>query len=572
MASNDGVCLPADLFHLVTAELAVKALRADTQEAARPEFAALYNCVLSSKYLASAGALSALYRIALHEKSPVKGGGSEALSFAEQDVTVMKWSILWRTVILSALGKTLYPYCRHLRELDLRDLSGLMDRMDEPKYRGRVAKQFFAGDLARFHFTLASQGKGRAARLDSKKILLAVGDEITQHAPLLEGLSEPTTSDVLISALPIWTPRLSHLRSLEFWDGKLLADETIRNLLHAHCPHLHALQLYTCSNAESDHHLAVFIGGMQQNTLRSFENNNFCGIGPETCLALNHHGKSLAELTLGLEEDGMLALSLLKDCTALKELKITALRQSVDLKATQHDVYVEVVEWLKQCTRLQEIAFDGVVSAPDLLLPVLVNKVATLKSLEINAKDGSLYVVKDHRDFHRALGEHTSLESLHLRADPDPISRDDMDILMDALCSLQDLRDLNLHGISDYFSDQHIAQLAQRLPKLEVLYVGGYGISDSVLASVARLQHLKNVTFAGITTFTIDGLLDFVDRLPERRTGLLLSVEAAESESMIPEEGQDLVREALATKVDGRFEYQPLRDPNMPEFDESDSD
>ena len=113
-------------------------------------------------------------------------------------------------------------------------MSNLIERLDEPKFRSKVAKQFFAGHLSRFHLIGPSPGKGRAARLDVKKILLAVGDEITQHAPLLEGLSEPTTSDVLLSALPTWTPRLGHLRSLEIWDGKLLADEGIRRLLHAY--------------------------------------------------------------------------------------------------------------------------------------------------------------------------------------------------------------------------------------------------------------------------------------------------------------------------------------------------
>ena len=58
--------LPPDIFHIITAELSAIALQADSQEAARPAFAALYNCVLSSKYLASAGALSALYRYTLH--------------------------------------------------------------------------------------------------------------------------------------------------------------------------------------------------------------------------------------------------------------------------------------------------------------------------------------------------------------------------------------------------------------------------------------------------------------------------------------------------------------------------
>lgn len=62
MASEGVQLLPADLFHLITAELADRAIAADSQEVARPEYAALCNCILSSKYLASAGALSALYR------------------------------------------------------------------------------------------------------------------------------------------------------------------------------------------------------------------------------------------------------------------------------------------------------------------------------------------------------------------------------------------------------------------------------------------------------------------------------------------------------------------------------
>lgn len=497
--------------------------------------------------------------ISLHDKSPVKGGGGESIPFAEQDLTVMKWSILWRTIILSALGKTLYPYCRHLRDLDLKDLSFLIDRLDEVKFRGRVAKQFFAGDLSRFHFVGQSPQKGRVARLDVKKILLAVGDEITKQAPLLEGLSEPTTSDVLISALPTWTPRLTHLRSLEFWDGKLLADETIRNLLHTHCPHLEHLQVYTCTDSDSDHQLAAFIGGLQGNTLRSFENNSTCGIGPETCLALNQHGKSLTELKLGLEEEGMLSLGLLKDCTTVETLEITALRQSVDLKATQHDVYLEITEWLKLCDKLRNISFSGVISAPDLLLPVLNNGNVKLKTLQLRAKDESLYVAKDHHDFHKALREQSSLETLQLHADPEPISRDDIDILMDTFVSLKNLTYLKLVRVSDYLSNEHIMLLAQNLPKLEFLYVGGYGVSDVVWSSIAQMTYLEAITFAGITTFTVDGLLDFVDQLPERKSGLVLSVEAADPDSMILEEGQELVRDAIAAKVDGRFEYQPIR-------------
>ncbi|RMX91171.1 hypothetical protein D0867_15075 [Hortaea werneckii] len=484
---------------------------------------------------------------------------------------VMKWSVLWRTIVLSTLGKTFYPYCRHLRGLDLRDLSWLLDRLDEPKFRGKVAKQFFAGDLSRFHILIETPAKTpaktRAARLDIKKILLAVGDEITKHSPLLEELLEPSTSDVLITALPTWTPRLEHLRALEFWDGKLLADETIRNLLHLHCPNLAHLQLFLSTDPESDHHLALFINGLQHNNLLTFENNSTCNIGQETCMALNNHGRSLFELKLGLEEQGMLALGLLKDMTALKTLHITGFKQSADLKATQNDVFRDIVEWLRGCTMLADVSFDNILSAPDLMIPILEEGSARLRHLSVTGKEGSLYVLKDHHHFHRALKHQLNLESLVLRADPDPVSRDDIEILMATITSLKQLKRLDLFRTSDYFSNDQIIQLAQSLPMLETLYIGGYGISDAVLHSVAHLANLRSVTFAGITAFKTDGLLDFVNELPDRQSGLVIAVEMADPDSMIPEEGQKLIADSLATKVGGRFEYQPLRASNHQVFD-----
>lgn len=50
--TNQGIqALPADLFHLLAAELSE-----------RLDFPTLYSCVVSSKQLANAGAINALYR------------------------------------------------------------------------------------------------------------------------------------------------------------------------------------------------------------------------------------------------------------------------------------------------------------------------------------------------------------------------------------------------------------------------------------------------------------------------------------------------------------------------------
>lgn len=101
-------------------------------------------------------------------EAPVKGGGNEGLSLAEQGVNVQRWSVLWRTMILSALGKTMFPYCRHLRMLDLRDLSELLA---DDKFRGKTVKTFFDGDMAQFHFMLPAVGK-RAARLTLERLFV----------------------------------------------------------------------------------------------------------------------------------------------------------------------------------------------------------------------------------------------------------------------------------------------------------------------------------------------------------------------------------------------------------------
>lgn len=252
----------------------------------------------------------------ISHQAPVKGGGEglqrEYLPLAEQELTVQRWSILWRTIVLSASGKTIYPYCKHLRFLDLRDLGELLE---DDKFRGKIAKNFFTGELARFNFTMQTdKKKNRVPRLDTKKIITAIGDEITQHAPLLETLSEPIDTNIFSTALRTWAPRLENLKSLDFWDGNALSDETLRNLLHAHCPGLTSLRIYFAENEHADHHLAAFISGMQQNTLVHFENMRHCRIGAETCSALNSHGKSLTSLKLGLDGEGVQALAILQVC------------------------------------------------------------------------------------------------------------------------------------------------------------------------------------------------------------------------------------------------------------------
>lgn len=67
--------------------------------------------------------------------APVKSGGNEALPLQDQEQAVQRWSILWRSILLSCTEETLFPYCHYLRVLDLRDVYNLLD---DDKFRGRI--------------------------------------------------------------------------------------------------------------------------------------------------------------------------------------------------------------------------------------------------------------------------------------------------------------------------------------------------------------------------------------------------------------------------------------------------
>ena len=173
-------------------------------------------------------------------------------------------------------------------------------------------------------------------------------------------------------------------------------------------------------------------------------------------------------------------------------------------------------------------------------------------------RDHRDFLVKDHRDFQQSLGQQFSLQELSLRADPEEVGRDDLDTMTTSICSLSNLRHLTLTRISDFFTNEHIQAFASHLENLEHIYVGGYGITDGVWDSVARLKSLRSLTFSGLTDFTMAGMLRFVEQLGDGNQGLMLAIDNAANESALTTEEQDTVREALAAKVEGSLAYQLL--------------
>ncbi|EMD60963.1 hypothetical protein COCSADRAFT_202308 [Bipolaris sorokiniana ND90Pr] len=541
--------LPDDILHLLCEELA-------SQE----QFDTLFNCACASRALA-VPALTQLYKS--HHLAPVRGGGEDlyGLPAATNLLTIQKWSILWRSIVASSLGATLFPYCRYIRSLDFRDLGYLLE---DDQFRAKISKQFFAGPLKQFEKTeTLTNIKGRKfTRIKTADVIDAIGEVVTQHTPTLEVIS----GELQPGALVRWTPRLPRLQSLELWDGKPLEDELVHASIYEHCPHFNSLMIYTWRSTNNDQKFAKFLSSMRPNTLQTLQTISDVEAGAETFLALSNHGKSLEDLRLCVTKDSIPHLALLKGCTALKTLRIEDIHGTVDLEATENDVFLETISWLQKCSNLQRLSFSKLQSGAAIITPVLLEEKIQLSSLEIDS-----YTLKDHKSFHQALvHQQSSLRVLFLSGDTEGMFRDDLDILVESLRQLRQLRDLHLI-LPEVLRDDHLKTIVADLVLLEDLYVSGLELNDDVLPHLASLPNLRTVTISGISKFTMDGLLDFIDRLGPGNQGIRLSVDMADTDTLLPDEQLALVKDNLMEKAGGTFEYMALRDPNVPEF-ESDSD
>lgn len=231
--------------------------------------------------------------------------------------------------------------------------------------------------------------------------------------------------------------------------------------------------------------------------------------------------------------------------------------QFADLEGAHQDSFEDLVEWLRQCKRLKRLSLDGFKAAPKILTPLLLSNDVRLQELEVQGPHRALYSMKDSRYFHQALDNQSGLVSLCLRGDPDEVVYDDNEALIESVRKLTQLRELKFPGhpgVTDYFDDEKIMKLLAPLRHLSSLYIGGYGITDAVLDTIAGLTRLQYISFQAVTSFTQSGLLRFIDQLGPGNESISLSVDNANPDSLIEESDLREIREALWAKVRGRFD------------------
>lgn len=173
--------------------------------------------------------------------------------------------------------------------------------------------------------------------------------------------------------------------------------------------------IYTWRSEETDRLFSNFLSSMRPHSLKTLHAISDIQAGPKTFLALNHHGKSLEDLQLSVIPESIPYISLLQDCTALKNLGIDDLLSADDLKTTHNDAFLETIAWLLKCKSLRCLDFSNCQSGVSLVTPLLLERNIQLTRLHIDS-----YTLKDHTSFHQALVyQQASLRQLFLSGDTD---------------------------------------------------------------------------------------------------------------------------------------------------------
>ncbi|KAL2136120.1 hypothetical protein VTI74DRAFT_5343 [Chaetomium olivicolor] len=541
VVGRTGQSLPQDIWWLVAQELARQG-----------DFETLFLCARLSKGIAAL-ALPELY--AIHHQSP---------AINAHILQIEKPVRLWRSIITSSLGKTLFPYCCWIKALKLGSLHANLE--DLSRGNPGLKALFFSKPLERL---LIRRGKGRVLDLDA--IIVEVANMVTGYIRAsaeqeakrvgitsLEGLYLPT------ACLPRWISSLSLLTSLRVRDGSVLTSDVSR-AIREHCPAFKEVECFFCIATDVDEELAGFIRGLEPNTLESFTVLSMNEIGGETFKALCGHAASLKTLVLySLQQSAFQSLNELRHCLAVEALQLEA-ASTVQNYPWDKQTYAEVVQWLQNCASLKKLEFANIPTSTKVLADVLESPSVRLTSLELkklNAFD----------ELHRALSKQKQLQHLLIQFTNDDL----LDVLgeyranlADAIASLHQLRKL-VTNIP--FNAEELRCLSSTLRWLEELVLDGEIMDDDTFLHLSQLSKLRTLNILGPSLISPRVAMDFVEKMGQDEEGEHEGLHVYVSNQLWDSKFTGLEEAKVATafwdRFRGRFEINYRADPD--ELHESD--
>ncbi|KAI1085376.1 hypothetical protein F5B20DRAFT_881 [Whalleya microplaca] len=546
----DSMNLPPDILLLLCEVLA-----------ARHDFEVLFQCSLASRRLASI-ALEQLYSV--QEYSPASTGDAS---------NILGCARLWRSVILSSVGRTAYPYCAYVRALSLGNLEECLHELARETAARRF---FFDGPMEQFLVLRESYHHYKNTRkaaflpIDFRGTMVKCADSITQY---IKQLADDRGTAVALAHLegtfippelmPTWMTRLNTLTSLRIRDGSILGVEAASAISEC-CPNFVDLTCYYYQSSTADEDLATFFRTLRPNSLRSFQIISQNGIGEQALTALNAHAASLKSLKLGsLPPQAMKSLNSLSGCTALETLAIeNDGHQKIDLKVFSQGMLRELSEWVSSCRSLRELSFTHVLNALPVVKEVLSTPGIRLTSLSV--EDFLSGTEVENATTWSVLAFQDRLESLTLGlqdAQVDSLAIPRIPQLGKAICMLKNLTSLNLMQASvDYF---HIKAFVDALPNLSELSFGGEFVDDEILGPLSTIRHLKALSINASSRFGWVGLRDFAQNLnsPDHE-GIRVDILNQYGEYKFPEDQYNWLQKYFVDTLKGRLEITYFMDPD----------
>ncbi|KAI0597583.1 hypothetical protein F4775DRAFT_559755 [Biscogniauxia sp. FL1348] len=541
---TDPLSLPQDVILLICQELS-----------ACRDFATLFRCSLVSHRVAII-ALEQLYRIE----------GDVPESFRDNKTPMAR---LWRSIILSSVGKTAYPYCTYIRALSLGDLE---ESLEDARSNQDVRRFYLGPDMQRFLVPRYKEDdmtdllNARRVPISIRPTMINCANTITKY---IKDSAEHNEKAVALAhlegyfiphdILPRWVARLGTLTSLRLRDGSVLGVETA-SALSKYCPKFSELTCYYYQSGNADEDMAAFLQTLRPNSLQRFEIISKNGIAQNTLAALNLHAESLKTLILGsLTPSAITNLNALPQCTKLECLVIENDFHYQVPRRLDSNLTHEIAVWIGNCKSLRELTFRHVQDALGIVEEVMTTPGIHLTSLVIQGFRLTSPALSQAAWI--ALAKQRSLESLTLESIPGEEDNFQMmeglvlefqPPLTESICLLTNLTYLNL--MQAHVSVEEIGQFSCALSRLEDFAFGGELVDDSVLEILGTFPALKALSVNANSMFTWESLRTFALGLNSPgHKGFKLEVMAQVAGAKLSNEQEKWLEDYFIHTLGGRF-------------------
>ncbi|KAL0473081.1 hypothetical protein QR685DRAFT_569195 [Neurospora intermedia] len=428
----------------------------------------------------------------------------------------------WRSIIVSSLGKTLYPYCCWVKTLDFSDLLNFLQDFDKSE-DAQLRDTFYSPPLCYLqllqinisnqdHLFDQDHVDGNVA---PHVLFCEVVNKITEgiKATVDQGhvtshLAKVRFPDLeylpCILYFPVWISRLTGLTTLHIHDISLL-NEQVTLAIAENCSALKHFKCHIIPCEEAERQLSSLLQTLPPNTIESFTVIRGAISGPHVLKALDRHSGSLKLIqALG-------ALNELQNCNALESLYLDAfVGLDFDFVRSDTAVYGQCVDWLQNCGQMTHLNLGFFPGGTQLLKdslpgPKLRLKSLTLMSIEANAP----WYSELH---HQTKLEYLTVEVPQLEVQELGPATGRCQGLAAGISRCPELKELHTE---EYLLVADISLISEGALKLEKISFSGSLVHDAHIMPLANLPRLKEVYVTGDSAFTASGILKFFKKMEE---------------------------------------------------------